>query len=320
MTHNLSHRLLPGLLLLLALGACDMLWPLDSPYDQRRCDPQCTGGEVCEDGQCQVPKVGGDASPRDTGHHDVASHPDLPGPSKDGAKQDKPKQDKPKDDKGLCIPAMCIGCCQGSVCKPGNSIAACGTGGQPCQACGPGEACTGGACKSSGCGPSNCPGCCKGGACIVAINDTACGSGGAQCVACKKYQGCQAGACKLNHGSQWKVTLIKAEIDKGKVYDQGPNPHPDPFVEVSVGPTKGKTTTKMNTYSPMWNELVLTTTAGDLFTHGLSVNVWDQDGALANQLIGSCKVTLAESVLLSGSGIMVCGKEVKQLKFAFSPL
>jgi len=314
MSSTPSTRLLPGLLLLLAMGACDFLWPLDNPHDQRRCEPLCTGGEVCEDGQCQVPQVGGDASPRDTGSHDVVLHPDLPGPTKDGVKQDKPKTDK-----GACVPGKCIGCCQGSVCQPGNSSSGCGTGGQPCQACGAGEACVGGVCKASTCGPASCPGCCQGGVCHKVVYDAVCGKGGVQCVACKKYQGCQAGVCKLNQGSTWHVTVAKAEIDKGKSWDLGPNAAPDPFVEITVGSTSGKSTTKNDTYSPVWNELVVTATAGSLFTHGLAVKVWDLDQwPASNQLIGSCKVTVSESVLVSGSGTMVCGMDVKQLKFAFT--
>jgi hypothetical protein len=50
------------LLLLTLLGpACD-LWPRDNPLDPARCDPRCTGDEVCREGKCVALDAGPDAA------------------------------------------------------------------------------------------------------------------------------------------------------------------------------------------------------------------------------------------------------------------
>ena len=278
----MATGLLPGLLLLTVAG-CDFLWPLDSPHDQRRCDPGCTGGEVCEDGQCEVPQVGGDAAERDTGPQEDGAKPDLP-LKKDGPKQDKPQADKPKADK--------LKADKPKLDKPQAD-------------------------KPNPCGPTTCSGCCEGGVCKMASSNAACGKGGVQCVACKKYQSCMADVCKLNTGSQWGVTVVKADIDKSKAWDPAPNVAPDVYVEVAVGAVSGKTTVKNNTYTPYWNELVLTATAKDIMTHGLAIKVHDDDWP-KTQLIASCKVTVAEKVLVGGIGYLTCGQDVKNFKILFS--
>lgn len=68
--------------LLLALPACDWLWPLDGEYDPHRCDPACAGGSTCRQGQCVSDTDGG--------------RPDLPPKKMDGG-GDKDKS-SPKTD------------------------------------------------------------------------------------------------------------------------------------------------------------------------------------------------------------------------------
>jgi len=43
---------------------------------------------------------------------------------------------------------VCSGCCSSGSCLPGNSIYACGTGGEACRICGTGQNCQGGICTS----------------------------------------------------------------------------------------------------------------------------------------------------------------------------
>jgi hypothetical protein len=49
-----------------------------------------------------------------------------------------------------CGPASCSGCCQGNSCIQPPTDAACGTGGEPCQACASNEKCSGGQCLPQG--------------------------------------------------------------------------------------------------------------------------------------------------------------------------
>jgi len=41
----------------LLLSACNWLWPLEGKYDPTRCDPACSGGEICYEGKCGPPKL-----------------------------------------------------------------------------------------------------------------------------------------------------------------------------------------------------------------------------------------------------------------------
>ena len=118
-------------LLLGGAGGCDGLWPLDAPYDPRRCEPRCAGSKVCFEGECvDAPVDGGvDAAPdgplpdaplqdlnrAETGGGDLQpdapatdlpvadgpapdqkqAKPDGPAPDKPGIKVDGPKPDQP---------------------------------------------------------------------------------------------------------------------------------------------------------------------------------------------------------------------------------
>src|SRR5581483_6086613 len=95
-----------------------------------------------------------------------------------------------------CNP-MCSGCCQGmNTCIDLANISAqaCGTGGETCSVCAPGDVCKGEcAHPQPSCGPSNCAGCCIDGAyCAVGTNNNACGQAGQACQQCSDTARCQS--------------------------------------------------------------------------------------------------------------------------------
>jgi hypothetical protein len=103
-------------------------------------------------------------------------------------------------DGGTCGPGNCSGCCQGASCITAISDSACGTGGEACSVCQPGDFCKGGCFHSQpNCGPSNCNGCCEGPYCATGLNNNSCGVGGESCQNCVVGPPCQAsglgGAC-----------------------------------------------------------------------------------------------------------------------------
>jgi len=101
-----------------------------------------------------------------------------------------------------CNASNCPGCCQGTMCVPGSSPTACGSGGQTCTNCqtlGEGCGAAGGGffCESvSACGPENCPGCCAGNACLPGTDPNECGIGGQFCENCASL----GGACIASQG------------------------------------------------------------------------------------------------------------------------
>ena len=219
---------------------------------------------------------------------------------------------------GSCGPANCAGCCSGNQCQPGNTFQECGAGGGTCKTCSAGQACSSGVCGAAGkCSPTNCSGCCDGVTCDTGNTPQACGTGGDPCKACKAGQGCTSGICKLSMSSIWGVTVLSASISTAKSWDWPVYTEPDPFVELTVGSVTGKTTAKGNTYTPYWNELVLTTSAGSLTGYSMKVKVNDSD-ITGNELMGQCSVNVKESTLLSGYGWVSCGQYISKLYFKFS--
>ena len=220
-----------------------------------------------------------------------------------------------------CSASNCAtGCCDGDTCKTGGTVAACGKGGQACKQCKAGEKCDNGVCNDPAqCGPSNCAtGCCSSGKCLSGTSINECGSGGGVCSACVKSQVCKSGKCKLDPSSKWNITIVSASYLTSKKWDWPAYTEPDSYVEATVGASTGKTTPKNNTYTPYWNELVLTVTAGSLESYGMTLKVYDDDWP-SDELMGSCKATIPENVLLSGSGVKTgCGQYIKSIKFSFS--
>jgi len=122
--------------------------------------------------------------------------------------------------------------------------------------------------------------------------------------------------------SKWGITIINAKIDTAKKWDWPLSTEPDPFVDLTVGSVQGKTTVKANTYTPYWNELVLTTTAYAVTKYGMTVKIYDDD-LTGQELMGSCSLSVSESVLVSGWGTTTkCSLSgtlhVKELNFKFT--
>lgn len=222
-----------------------------------------------------------------------------------------------------CGPSSCPGCCAASKCEAGTASSACGKAGSTCQVCASGESCVSGICKNPTCGPtSGCTGCCKGSQCLSGTSATACGTGGESCQICASLAVCQSGACKLSANSQWKIIVVSAELDPAKDWDWWPmSPPPDPYIEIAVGSTTGKTTVKDNTFTPQWDEYLLTATAGEIAASNLAVTVYDDDAWLGKETIATCTVVVPDDVLASGWGVLSkCGADpsyVKKLDLKF---
>jgi hypothetical protein len=107
-----------------------------------------------------------------------------------------------------CGPATCAGCCAGSICVAGTTMASCGSHGLACQQCtGTNMTCVAqgaaGACVGTGasCNPSNCSGCCdSNGICQDPTDIGACGTGGMSCQFCLPGQACNSGECQTTSG------------------------------------------------------------------------------------------------------------------------
>ena len=134
-----TWKYLPWALMpLLLAGACDWLWPLEGEYDPHRCDPQCTGSQICRQGQCLGPGSDGpgelDNGP--TKKDGPSPKKDLkPRPHKDvgQTKRDgvKPVADKtvPTPDKTVPSPDQAPTCSSGALlCLGGDNIKYCDKG------------------------------------------------------------------------------------------------------------------------------------------------------------------------------------------------
>jgi hypothetical protein len=81
----------------------------------------------------------------------------------------------------------------GTTCVPPARISeqACGTGGEPCSVCAPGDYCKGGCIhKQSSCDASNCAGCCEAIYCALGVNRVLCGTKGQLCQQCGDNEQC----------------------------------------------------------------------------------------------------------------------------------
>jgi hypothetical protein len=216
----------------------------------------------------------------------------------------------------VCSTANCSGCCDGSTCRSGMDLATCGAGGKPCAKCPTNDTCAGGVCKNSSCGPSSCTGCCFANLCNSGTS-ALCGKGGASCELCSLYQTCSQQACVFDLTQQLFVTAYSAEIDPAKKWDTPFYTAPDPYVECSAASTSKSTTVLADTYSPVWDQICLITTAGELTKNGLMVKIYDSD-TLGSELIDSCLIVIPESVVMSHGGTVTsCGKTGDIKKFVF---
>jgi hypothetical protein len=126
---------------------------------------------------------------------DVVTQNDVVDPQEDVV--DAPDTVVPVDvEPGSCADT-CAGCCDGTICLPGNVPESCGLDGGACTVCSDGEACANGACQS---GPydcaTQCAGCCVNNQCVSVSSDKACGMGGEACFACGANEVCYSGECQ----------------------------------------------------------------------------------------------------------------------------
>lgn len=107
--------------------------------------------------------------------------------------------------KGTCPENKCTGCCDGTVCKPGTAVDACGKSSVNNGACAKCDS-TKQICENNQCVAkppicTNCEGCCSAdGKCVpyyLSITQTQCGKGGQPCKTCSgNTPNCHCGECK----------------------------------------------------------------------------------------------------------------------------
>jgi hypothetical protein len=222
----------------------------------------------------------------------------------------------------VCSSSTCTGCCASNLCKPGTELAACGKAGGACQSCTVGQTCESGTCNSpTTCNSATCPtGCCKNNLCQTGTSDLACGKGGQACAICPIEKICVSQKCALDPGWWWDVTLVRVEVDSGTSWDLAPtDPKPDVFVELSVGTQTKSSKVVYNSYTPLFNEYLLTDTAKNL-TSTITIRVWDSDTGDPNDLIGECVDTFYDFELEDGSSkLYYCdvGTDLILVEFAF---
>lgn len=203
-----------------------------------------------------------------------------------------------------CSPSTCIsGCCNGQSCNFGGAtdVTACGTGGAACVACASGQSCVQGTCNDPiACGPSSCKnGCCKAGNCEPGTSSDACGGGGATCVKCAAFEFCGTGQlCHVKPTSTWKVTVQKVELSSDLTIGWDVGSAPDPYVVFTTGSQTKQTSVKSDTYTPLYNELLVTAAASDL-TAAIKVVYWDEDYGYDDQ-IAECDFKFSEYQLQKG--------------------
>lgn len=213
---------------------------------------------------------------------------------------------------GTCGPSSCGGCCQGTTCMSVTTASACGYGGLDCKQCQSTETCKAGVCTPAAkCDSTTCSsGCCDSlGKCKSGTSDNVCGSGGASCSQCKTTEACTSGACKSKAPAKYTVTLVSAKVTGCGLGDTC-----DAFVTLKVGSTTKKSTTKDDTESPVWNELMATETETVLMK-SFGVEVLDEDLYFDDSL-GKCTPSITKSVLAAGKLVTTCGT-VKSLTFEF---
>lgn len=92
------------------------------------------------------------------------------------------------------------GCCSADgTCVESDALNACGSGGEACEVCPPGDFCKGGCFHwQTDCSAANCAGCCSLGLCSMGSSNYACGRGGGGCQRCVPSEG--TGQCEPQTG------------------------------------------------------------------------------------------------------------------------
>ncbi len=223
-----------------------------------------------------------------------------------------------------CSAASCKdGCCQNNTCQT-NAQAACGIFGGSCQKCGFTESCNAGVCNNSLlCNSYFCgKGCCKDSTCQPGDTAQACGANGQVCKVCSASETCVGGGCVAKVGVKWDVTVVKAMLSPGTSWDNPPkNPPPDPYVTLTVGGQTKSTSSLNDTYTPVWDEYLLTDTTQNL-SSSIHLVVGDADDFWKDDIIADCTINLTPLDLVLGQKtITSCGgsKDLLSLTLKFSP-
>ena len=192
---------------------------------------------------------------------------------------------------GLCVLGCgadnCDGCCNADGdCVAMPSDAACGANGGACVDCtATGASCGGGACVAVDC-QATCTGCCAGDMCVDPVTAAQCGSGGGSCVACSGDQMCAAGICETPPGGTWNLVMLSADIAASKPNGAGWDSFgapPDVYAEAyTYDPQTGDewyygTSVVYDTWTPVWNEVVLEDVTTEALTEGLEFLLVDLD-------------------------------------------
>lgn len=186
-----------------------------------------------------------------------------------------------------CAADNCNGCCDGmGNCVEPTTDVACGAAGSACVDCAAtGGTCAGGACVAPGC-QQTCAGCCAGDMCVDQVSAQQCGANGGACVACTGEQMCNAGVCETPPGGTWDLTILSADIadykPDGAGWDSFGAP-PDVYAEAYAYDSQTGdewyygTSVQDDTWTPVWNEVVLEGVTTAALNEGLEFLLVDLD-------------------------------------------
>lgn len=198
----------------------------------------------------------------------------------------------------------------GDSCQDGDTVGACGRGGEACTQCGADFTCgTDQQCvakASSTCDASNCPGCCFGSTCVTSPTNNACGAHGELCKQCGQNNVCDTnGQCVLNPLLKWKVSVVRAEVtDKDTVgddWDTADGSAPDVYVVMTCPPSGAPNTTvtpSAESYYPEWFADGCVATGNELMKEPVRVTTYDYDPFTPkNDLVADFTMQLNPDVL-----------------------
>jgi len=224
-----------------------------------------------------------------------------------------------------CSAASCKGCCTEGTCRPGDNVAACGTGGGACTICQANQLCQAGTCSSPPCDKSTCPGCCASGTCPQGTSESACGTGGGTCATCASTEACLDHQCVTKGPASYRVTLVRAKVPNWLLACQSNKTNPeyenggcDLYVVLKVGTlAEVQSSIRQDNNAPEWNEELLTATEADILAK-FQVAVWDKD-ILLNDQVASCAPKLTQADLASGKVQFGC-QYATEIVFSFQKL
>lgn len=204
----------------------------------------------------------------------------------------------------------CDGCWNGDECITEVGKENCGKDGNSCSTCGSDQICKNGSCleKTAQTCADSCDGYCSGSECIsmTEVSDDQCGTDGEACQACGPGKSCaEPGVCSLQEGSKWDVVGVSATIDKETVEGDpsftGPKSNPDPWLQVEVGDTKGRTSKKEDTYEPFWDEVTVSGQTASTLQSSTTYHLWDDDPLGKDAIVKDCSPEFSEEDFGSGT-------------------